>query len=1221
MDSPNAYIPIDWRHALARGAVLPEHMSGATLFADISGFTKLSNALELELGAKRGAEALTIHLNRVYNALINVLHRMGGSVIGFAGDAITCWLDGDDGWRAIHCALAMQRSMRRLGNVVTRSGREIEVGVKVAVATGNVRRFLVGDPEHRLIDTMVGDTLDLVASAESVANRGDVVVTETVFAQFADTLNLVAWRDSDKGERFAIVDRFDLTVTTKRWGVIGDEAISAENQQAWLLPPVYQRLASGLGDFLAEFRPATALFVRFVGLNFDEDPDARDKLDQFIRGVMRVLMRFGGNLIQLTVGDKGSYLYAAFGAPIVHENDATRAGNAALAIMALSDTFAFLEPLQIGLAQGRMRAGAYGSETRRTYGVLGSNVVLSARLMMVAKPGQILVSSAVYAATSTAFRWETVPNVTVKGFDRPIALSRLLGTAHRPRTQALEPNYALPMIGRQTELAQFATKVDKTLRGRGQIVGITGEAGMGKSRLTAETIKLAQTQGLYGLAGECQSHGTTTSYLVWHSVWRSFFGIEARDSTARQIEQLKHALTQLNPAFLPRLPLLGKVLNLSIPDNDLTGSLDAKIRKSSLESLLASCLRLRAQTTPLLIVLEDCHWLDDLSRDLIGVLGREIANLPVLLLLVYRPPDRARLQAPPVDKLAHFTEIMLAEFSAEETAQLVTLKLAEHYGDQTSAPESLLTRLSQRAAGNPFYIEELLNYLQALEIDIHDVAALDALELPSSIHSLVLSRIDQLNESQQITMKVASVIGRLFRAAMVWGIYPDLQVSEVQLNLDILSKVQLTPEEESEPELSYLFKHIMTQQVAYESLLYATREMLHGQIGSYIETTYPTILDRYTMLLAFHYEHSGNVAKQREYLRKAGDAARTDYANTAAINYYQKLLPLLDTAEQIAIHLSLASVYEALGAWASAETSAQQALTRAQAEQNSVQISQAQIVLGEVERKRGNYAVAATWYAQALSVAEQANDSAGVAKALICIGTLNGQQGQFDAAQGYYERSLAMRREQKALSDISHLLNNLGIVRRNLGDLLAAKQHYVEALAITRQLKNRYFEAVTLANLGNICNDLGELRDAQRHLEQAVVIQREVGNKWYIANALHNLGNVLRSQDKFEGAMGLYAETMQLDRELNDSWSLAYLFEDIGLLAAKRLDAQRAFRLIGAGQQLRSQISASLSQRELDKMETMLAGARAVIGADAALVEMEFGRNLTLDQATKLALI
>ena len=171
MESPSVYIPIDRRHALATGQSLPERMSGAALFADISGFTPLTEALAEELGRRRGAEELTKHLNRVYNALIGELHRFGGSVISFSGDAITCWLDGDDGRRASACALAMQQAMGQFSEVQTHSGKLISMALKAAVAVGPVRRFVVGNPDHVLVDVMAGQTLERLAQAEHLAVR------------------------------------------------------------------------------------------------------------------------------------------------------------------------------------------------------------------------------------------------------------------------------------------------------------------------------------------------------------------------------------------------------------------------------------------------------------------------------------------------------------------------------------------------------------------------------------------------------------------------------------------------------------------------------------------------------------------------------------------------------------------------------------------------------------------------------------------------------------------------------------------------------------------------------------------------------------------------------------------------------------------------------------------------------------------------------------------
>ena len=836
-DEPGVYIPIDRRIALAQGDLLPAEAQGAALFADISGFTPLTEALTIELGPKRGAEELTVHLNQVYGALIAELHHYGGSVISFSGDAITCWIDGDDGRRGTAVALAMQRAMRQFAEVRTLSGRIVSLAMKVAVVVGPVRRFVVGDPAYQRIDIMAGATLEKLAAAEYLIGRGEIAVDETAVANLGQALIVGEWRtDPETGWRFALVDDLLLDVSPAPWPEIDDAALDDAVKEAWLLPRVYERLNRGMGEFLAEIRPIYSLFLRFSGIDYDADPEAPAKLDNFIREAQRIFTRLDGSMTSLTIGDKGSYFSVAFGAPVAHEDDAVRAAATALALHDLAGGLPYLDPVQIGITSGRVRSGAYGSATRRTYSVIGDPVNLSARLMAAAKPGQSLVEKTVQEATADRFIWENLPSVRVKGKSELVAVSRLAGQKNVRATNRLEPQYQLPMVGRAGELALIQGKVDAVRSGSGQIVAVTAEAGMGKSRLAAEVIRSARQSGLTCLAGECQSYGTTSSYLVWQGVWRGFFDLDPALSLEDQVAVLEARIEQLDPSLLSRLPLLGAVLNLPIPENDLTRSLDAEVRKSSLEDLLLRLLQRRALLEPLLLVLEDCHWLDDLSRELIAFLGRGLARTPVMMLLVYRPPDRLHQQAPPVESLPYFTEIALTRFSAAETRRLVELKLAQMMGAETAVPAALLERVSSQAVGNPFYVEELLNYFQDMGVDLQDSEALQQVDLPTSLYSLVLSRIDQLDETEQLTIKIASVIGRLFRAAMLWGVYPELPLNQVQHNLDVLSNLELTPLDTPLPELAYLFKHIITQQVAYESLLHSTRAMLHEQIGLYTET-------------------------------------------------------------------------------------------------------------------------------------------------------------------------------------------------------------------------------------------------------------------------------------------------------------------------------------------------------------------------------------------------
>lgn len=1222
METLIAYIPIDRRKVLFENSSLPDRTYGSALFADISGFTPLTEALIRELGPLRGAEELSKHLNSVYDALISQLYQYSGSVIGFSGDAITCWLDGDDGLRATACALGMQNAMERFASVPISPEKTVSLAMKATVATGDVRRFLVGDPKIQVIEVLAGTTLDNLAAAEHQANRGEVLLDETAFSSLNHQIRVNVWRqDEHSGRKFGVVDDLDTQASPMPWPDLLESGLSYDTIRPWLLPAVFERLSSGQGEFLSEFRPAVSLFLRFGGIDYDNDQAAGVKLDAYIRQVQQVLFRYDASLIQLTMGDKGSYIQAAFGAPIAHEDDALRAANAALELHKLKPVSDWVGEVQIGIAQGHMRTGSYGGTMRRTYGVLGDEVNLAARLMQAAAPSQIIVTETIWDETRNSFTWERLPPLRVKGRTDPFTVYRLIETFQRRSVRFQEPQYNLPMVGREAELEAIKEKMEFTLQDHGQIIGIAGEAGMGKSRLLAEVIRSAYQMGFNALGGECQSYGTNTSYLVWHSIWQGLFELNPSWTLDQKVKSIAQQLSLIDPNLVPRLPLLGTVLNLPIPDNELTRPLDAKLRKSSLDALLVDCFNHKADQTPLIIVLENFHWTDPLSSDLLDSLGRAINNLPVVLALVYRPPEAGRSLVTDAFNLPNFTEITLKSFTQTESERLVKLKLHQILASDSEIPENLVSHIIKRAEGNPFYIEELLNYLQDQKVDPHDPKALEALELPTSLHSLILTRLDQRSESQKITLKLASIIGRQFIAAWLWGAFPEMgDPNRVKSDLEVLSQLDLSPVDTPEPELSYLFKHIVTQEVAYESLSYATRALLHDQLGQFIEQTFATNPGQYVDLLAFHFERSRNQAKKREYLLKAGEAAQANYANAAAINYYQKVLSLLPPEEKVSVMLKLGQVHETLGNWEEARDLFHEALDFADKLGDRLAQARCQTAMGELFRKKGSYAEGLTWSEQAREGFESAGDQAGVGQVLHIQGSLAAQKGDYETAKSLYQQSLEIRRELDDKPNIASLLSNLGIVARFQGDYPKARSLHEQGLAIRRGLGDRWAIAVSLNNMGNVALDMGELEGARAYLEEAVKLQREVGAKYYIANALNNLGNVVRTQKEYEVARKLYTESLLLNRELRDGWQIAYLLEDIGCLENLLNNPAKAIRLMYAASTLREKIGSPLSPTEQTKIYSVLESAIKQVPQKEVDKARKAGLNMTLEQAIEEAL-
>ena len=668
---------------------------------------------------------------------------------------------------------------------------------------------------------------------------------------------------------------------------------------------------------------------------------------------------------------------------------------------------------------------------------------------------------------------------------------------------------------------------------------------MGKSRLAAEAIRLARRRGLTGFGGACQSDGVNTSYLVWGPVFRGLLGVDPDAPLRRQIRNLEGEVEDLAPERVEAMPLLGAVLGIPIPDNDFTSGLEPQHRKSALEALLLECLKAAARGTGadgggLLLVLEDLHWIDPVSDDLLERIAREIADLPVLILLAYRPPEVTQAQAPRVEKLPNFTKILLTELSPAEAELAIRAKLAQLFPERGEAvPSSLIQRVTARAQGNPFYVEELINYLHDRGLDPHDAAVLETLELPSSLHSLILSRIDHLTARQQLTLKVASVIGRVFRFAHLHGYYPGLDgEDQVKRDLEELHRLELTPLESAEPELTYLFKHIITREVAYENLPYATRADLHEAYARYLETVgatgrsplqqSPLPLDA----LAYHYGLSDNLPKKREYLQKAGDAAAARYANAEAVNYYEQLLPLLtEPAEQMDILLKLGAVLELVGRWPEADARYREALALA----TGADVPRCQQILGHLAVMRTDYPAAQDWLEQARAGWQALGDKARIEPHAGGAGLPDVAQG--GAAGGSKAPGGRTGAGAGAGRPPHHGLRHQlpGKCALNQGEYTVALELRKECLALRREMNDKHGLCIALDNYGLTVYPMGDLATARALFEESLRIRTEVGDRWGRQRSLNSLGRVGVSGRRFRHSPEvLHHECLKMALELDE---------------------------------------------------------------------------------------
>ncbi|HSH02762.1 MAG TPA: tetratricopeptide repeat protein [Anaerolineae bacterium] len=1187
MDAFSAYIPIDRRQAVAENRSLPERGYGAVLVADISGFTPLTESLTQELGPNRGAEELTVILNEVYGGLVTAVHAYSGSVIGFAGDAIVCWFMGDEGRRALTCGFGLQKVMANVR--ASRGDDQVPLTLKVAAVTGRVRRFIVGDPDIQRMDIIVGQTLVYMDMAERQAQRGEVVVSEEIIKYLGDDVVVAEWREAmadDESQmlRWAVVGELKTPAPETPW--VDVPTLPEEVAQRWVLPAVYRRLQTGRGQFLGELRPVAVMFMKFDGIEYETDADADRKLDQYIRWVQNVIGQYDGSMLQVIVGDKGSYCYATFGAPVAHDDDAIRAAAAALDLQQLPPELSFIKNIQIGVTWGPTRSGAYGSDVRRTYGVLGDKVNLAARLMDAADPGTVFCDYDLYHAARSAWTFEALPPVRVKG---KAGLIRVYQPVKQVVERPLSARHDV-MVGRQIEYAHLGEALDNVKLGQSAVVFLIGETGIGKSRLVTEFNRLVPEKGVAGLLGAGQSIEQQKPYRAWRDIMNSYFDIEEIGSVDERRDRVVRWVQEVAPEQMQRLPLLNDILNLGIEENTLTGQLTPDLRQQSLVLLVIALMRAWASERPLVLVLEDAHWFDTLSWDLSVQVARSLqaSEHPLLMLVVARPISESNPGfkfANMLLELEHCRSITLDNLAAREIVSLIATQLET---DEEGLPDELVTLVQKRAGGNPLFAKELVISLREEGVIQRLVMLVDgkmttryrvqgSLEemgqvVPSTLRGLILARIDRLPPEKQLLLKVAAVIGRTFMyTPLQYALaqFMPTQPDELRRRLDELVSQDLLYLETLEPDDTYVFKHIITQEVAYETMLFAQRQYLHLILAEWYQQQYANSevaegeidyqLAPYYSLLVYHYRQAEDKDKERYYSRLAGDLASEQFAHAEAISYYNRALNLMPYTDLSGCY-DLVLAREKINDLRSARDEQWQDIEvlRDLADALNDDGKRLEVMLEDAAHGEatGRFDEVMQVAEKIIGLAKKLKDRKGEGWGYLRWGGVSWRQSKMDEAREYLDAALELMAEWPALR--ASVLRNLGIVAAISGDLELARAKFTQALEASESVNDRYGMASTLNNLGNVSMFTGDYSEALISYEKALSINRSIGARRQEGNALGNLGESLRTVGAYSQALTYYVQAVRASKEAGNRQGLAAVYASLGQISYYLDDYEQA---------------------------------------------------------------
>ncbi len=912
-----------------------------------------------------------------------------------------------------------------------------------------------------------------------------------------------------------------------------------------------------------ERREVAVLFADVIDFthlsaSLDAEP-VFDLINDLLGRLMDCIHRYDGVVDKFT----GDGLMAVFGAPVAHENDAELAVRAALDMQKAAAEF---EPiahaqlgaplkLRIGIHSGLAIAGILGTAEQAAYTVIGETVNLAARMEALAQPGCVLVSSRVYHQTRALFNFQGMGTTHVKGIDWPVAVYQAVGDRSEPLRTRGVAGVADVFLGRDAELEQLKTLLNAFLDDRhGRAVIVQGEAGMGKSRLVSEWLAGITPEQ----AAVWQGRGLPYAQGVGYGIFRSLLQNALRSSPAGAAWD-----THVSPTLRPLLKqILGE--KLSPDEQSNLRFLEPEHIKQLTALALREWLLGEAQQRPAILILEDFHWADDLSRDLWKSLLGLIDEAPVLFCTITRPQPEAMAELDLLRPEGPLAAPVTLSLTVDPLSPEQSRDLLGHLIVLSGLPEPFVETILTRAQGNPFYIEEFVRMLIEKEVlalrdgrwHVVSQVTLQQLEIPTSLRGLMLTRVDRLPEDLQQVLRNAAVIGLQFSADLIEEILRRLAGADSVLPaLERLTDLGVLVKQPEVGNQIYAFRHLLTQETIYESLMRSQRPTLHQIVAECIEKLYAGDLERQTEVLALHYDRARVRDKAMLYALSAGERARARFANHEALEYYSRALQLSQhlsdfESERWQAIVGLGQVQQHIGQYEEAIACYQAGLTDWK---DAPPVARAQVMLklGQVlGDKRGDLDQAERWLREGLSQLALAHADMPDLLAQIHseMGWISLRRGDLTEAQARLESGLALVESTEHLNVVSAILNRLGFVHYHRSEWEQAVACVEQALRLREQLGDIVGYARSLNNLGILKQISGAWDGALADYEQAVELQERIGEVEGLALACTNLGVLYTERGEWSKAEENLQRSFAIAQRIGHPHQLALAHTNLGRL-------------------------------------------------------------------------
>ena len=855
------------------------------------------------------------------------------------------------------------------------------------------------------------------------------------------------------------------------------------------------------------------------------DPeDLRGILSSYFNALARQIRRYEGT-IDKYIGDA---VMAVFGAPLSHEDDAERAIRAALAmqrsIQTLNDDLERQHgvrlSLRIGINTGEVVAGLLGGDVQSAYTVVGDAVNTAQRFESVAPLNQVLVSETTRRLALHAFEFETLPAVTLKGKAEPVAAYRVI----RRRDDEIEPDVS-PLIGREAELATLRAALEGAVAGAGRLVHIRGEAGVGKSRLATE-FRLALGPDIERMSARCASYETNTPYALIAELIRGAFRIHAVDDEAAARAAILAGLERFGaPAEESATELLLDIVGFSG-----RSAIEPEQTRRLLLLVLRTVLERASQQRPLVIVAEDLQWCDPASREILAELARDITGLRGLFISTARAAWSVPWEAEPLE---------LAPLGERDARALIEEVF------EGRADEATVRAVFDRTGGNPFFIEEVSRELKR-----------GGSVVPATVQEVLEARLDRLGDRPGRVVRVAACIGQNFWYRLLEQLVRDGPLAP---DLATLEEEAFVVAKAMEPERTYAFRQALIREVAYQIQLLATRRSTHTAIGRALEALYPDRLDEFIDLLAYHYERGEDPLKALEWLTRAGDRARSLYANTEALTLYASALRVardgtgpLDAA---AILERIGDVQQLTGKYDLAVESYRQARGRTPG-LSRPGVARLLRKVGMTLRAKGEYDESLVTLGEASQILADDED-VEAARIAVQVGQIHFRQGRYEDARDVITEGVALGERLGADDAVAEGLKLLGNVANNVGDLRGAIELYERTGAAYERLGDLVGIADIHSNLAMLYRRMDRFAESEAAYRESLALREKVGHVWGIATTHNNLGELHRTRGEPLAAIPSYEQAMEIFERIGARVEASVVLMNLGAARVEARDVDR----------------------------------------------------------------